>query len=102
MNSPARQDELFGVRVSKSGQKKPPRPLIRELVRRAFELAGSGGLTVDQVEVAARLRHQTASARVHELEKAGALVRTKERRRTRTGATAWVFRVAGLVVGGAL
>jgi predicted ArsR family transcriptional regulator len=47
--------------------------------------------TVDDCEVALGLSHQSCSARIHDLEITGYLLRTKERKKTRTGRTAWIF-----------
>jgi predicted ArsR family transcriptional regulator len=50
------------------------------------------GATCDEVEVALKLKHQTASARLWELEGRGLLVKTMERRLTRSGRSARVYR----------
>jgi len=50
-----------------------------------------GGATCDEVEVALRLIHQNASARVRELAKAGEIVDSGHRRATRTGRSAIVW-----------
>lgn len=56
--------------------------------------AGSSGATCDEVEEALYLRHQTASARVHELMRAKRIVASGKKRRTRSGRTATVWVVA--------
>lgn len=50
------------------------------------------GMTCDEVEQTTHLTHQTASARVHELHKLGAIRDSGRRRNTRSGrkATVWV------------
>ena len=54
--------------------------------------SGNAGMTTDEVEAATGLPHQTASARMYDLVRAGAIVRTETTRETRHGATAAVFR----------
>lgn len=51
----------------------------------------SDGMTCDEVEVALGLSHQTASARIRDLVKAGAIVDSDIRRPTRTGRKAAVY-----------
>lgn len=77
---------------------------IRSKVLAAVVAAGSAGMTCDEIEVALGLRHQTASARVRELAKAGAIrsawqagppnLRHKKTRLTRSGRSAQVWIVA--------
>src|SRR4249919_1949633 len=50
------------------------------------------GATCDEIEVALNLRHQTASARVRELALGGVIFDTGERRPTRSGRPARVYR----------
>jgi hypothetical protein len=52
------------------------------------------GATCDEIEVALNLRHQTASARVRELALGGLIFDTGERRETRSGRPARVYRPA--------
>jgi predicted transcriptional regulator len=52
---------------------------------------GKAGATVDAIEQTLGLPHQSASARVHDLAKAGALVDSGRRDATRTGAKAIVW-----------
>jgi predicted ArsR family transcriptional regulator len=52
------------------------------------------GLTCDEVEQDLNLRHQTASARIRELAQHGLLVDSQERRRTRAGRSAAIWRAA--------
>ena len=52
-----------------------------------------GGATCDEVEAGLQMRHQTASARLHDLHsRASLLVDSGQRRKTRSGrgATVWV------------
>ena len=51
------------------------------------------GATCDEVEVALGMRHQTASARVREAFLAGQIEMTADRRTTRSGSTARVYKV---------
>jgi hypothetical protein len=57
---------------------------------------GSWGATCDEVEARSGLSHQTASARVNELRKLGAIVDSGRRRNTRSQrkATVWLARHA--------
>jgi len=52
------------------------------------------GRTCDEIEVILDLRHQTASARLRELELGGWLEPTPEKRRTRANRMAHVYRAA--------
>lgn len=54
--------------------------------------SGVRGATCDEVEETTGLSHQTASARVHELMKAGRIVAAEGKRKTRAGraATVWI------------
>ncbi len=52
-----------------------------------------GPMTCDEIEQATGLCHQTASARWTDLKKLGAIIRTGERRKTRRGCNADVFRI---------
>ncbi len=54
----------------------------------------SSGCTCDDIEAALGLRHQTASARVYELVKSGAVIRTAQKKLTRSGRRADVLRAA--------
>jgi predicted Rossmann fold nucleotide-binding protein DprA/Smf involved in DNA uptake len=49
------------------------------------------GATCDEIEVALGMRHQTASARLRELELAGRIEKTSYRRPTRSGRGAQVY-----------
>jgi hypothetical protein len=57
---------------------------MRARVQRFVELRGEGGATVDEIEVGCDMLHQTASARARELVLLGDLVKTPERRKTRS------------------
>ncbi len=63
-------------------------------VRRALTV----GSTCDEAEEALSLTHQTCSARFHDLEEQGRLIRTTVSRRTRSGRKASVY-VIGMVLG---
>lgn len=52
---------------------------------------GPRGATCDEVEYALGLRHQTASARLRELEQLKRVVKADEKRRTRSGRFARVY-----------
>jgi predicted transcriptional regulator len=51
------------------------------------------GVTCDEIEAALEMRHQTASARVREACLAGQIEVTADRRTTRSGSTARVYKV---------
>lgn len=72
-------------------------PVTGELRRRvlSFIRSRADGATCDEAEVALGLRHQTASARIRELVTLGAIADSGQRRKTRSGRTASVYRVKG-------
>lgn len=61
--------------------------------QRVFDFLCEWGATCDDVEVGLDLTHQTASARVHELEAAEFIADTGLRRKTRSGRDAIVWHV---------
>lgn len=63
----------------------------RRAVLALFRSAGSRGLTCDEAEELSGKRHQSISARVRELARDGEIVRTEERRPTRSGRMAHVY-----------
>ena len=63
--------------------------LVLDLVRRS----GKHGITCDEVETEAALRHQTASARLRELVLKDVICDTMIRRPTRSGRLAAVYRI---------
>ena len=65
----------------------------RETVRLLIEKRPEQGLTCDEIEVIANMRHQTASARIRELFLAGKIVDSGERRVTRSGRNAVVWKL---------
>ena len=70
------------------------RPLLGGLkvtVARAFLDAGLDGLTCDEVEFWAGLKHQTASARVHDLAHEGKIIVDGRTRKTSSGREAAVY-----------
>lgn len=66
-------------------------PTLRETVLAFVSLQAGHGATCDDVERCLGMRHQTASARVRELAKAGAIVDSGKRRPTRSGRKAAVY-----------
>jgi hypothetical protein len=64
---------------------------VAEAVLQWFAARGDLGGTTDECEAALALRHQSVSPRIHELTKAGRLMRTAERRLTRSGKMAIVY-----------
>ena len=69
-------------------------PLMRETVLAAIRSAGADGMTCDELEALLRMPHQTCSARVHELAKAEAIYDSGNRRKTRSGRAAVVYRAS--------
>lgn len=69
----------------------PKTPNMREKVFALIKDAGDHGITCDEVEIVTGLKHQTASARLYELRKAGRVVDSGERRKTSSGSTARVY-----------
>jgi DNA-binding transcriptional regulator LsrR (DeoR family) len=68
----------------------------RRTILEEYDLVGDAGLTCDEVEDRLNFSHQTASARLTELKRDGELrIRIVDgigqRRKTRTGRTAWVL-----------
>lgn len=65
---------------------------LRQRVRKLIHDSVTG-LTCDAIEAVTGLRHQTASARVHELMRSGDIVDSGKRERTRSGrkAVVWVI-----------
>jgi len=53
---------------------------------------GENGATDDEIESALNMKHQTASARRRQLELIGAVEKTTEKRKTRSGRSAFVYR----------
>lgn len=71
-------------------------PRLRGEVLKLFNhpnIVGSEGWTCDEIEIQTGLSHQTCSPRVHELAKIGAIVDSGERRKTRTGRRATVWKL---------
>ena len=70
------------------------KPIAGSIKHRVYDFIlrrGSTGATDDEIEVGLRLTHQTASARRRNLELAGALVKTDNKRPTRSGRSAFVY-----------
>jgi len=66
---------------------------LRGLVFRVIRWSGDKGVTCDEAEVTLHQRHQAVSARIRELVQLKVVYITSERRRTRSGRTARVYRV---------
>jgi hypothetical protein len=69
----------------------PRASAMRQLIR-SYVATQPHGATCDEVEVALSMRHQTASARIRELAQEGSLSDTGDRRPTRSGAAARIYR----------
>lgn len=67
---------------------------VTRLRRAVLDAIGTepDGLTCDQVEERLGIRHQTASARVRELAQLGLIIDTGERRKTRSGRSAAIWK----------
>jgi hypothetical protein len=68
---------------------------LQWVVFEAFRIYRHEGLTTQQCEAVTGLEHTTCSARVNELVRDGRLVDSGERRKTRSGRSAVVYRVRG-------
>ncbi len=68
----------------------PSAGTLRQVVLNQIRLGG--GMTCDAIEVVLDMRHQTASARIRELALSGHVVDTGDRRKTRSGRLAVVWR----------
>jgi uracil-DNA glycosylase family 4 len=66
---------------------------LRELVFAKIHESGAGGMTCDEIEIESQLTHQTASARVNELMRAGRIVDSGRKRPTRSSRQAIVWTV---------
>jgi hypothetical protein len=69
---------------------------VRELVRSHIQACGLDGATVDEIEIALGMSHQTASARATELKATGQIFDSGFRRETRSGRNAAVLVVQGV------
>ena len=70
---------------------RPLAPRQQDRALASISARHSDGMTCDEVEMALGMSHQTASARVRDLVKAGAIVDSGKRRPTRTGRKAAVY-----------
>jgi DNA-binding transcriptional ArsR family regulator len=68
----------------------PAKLKLHRGIMAAIKLRGNSGMTVDELEIALSLPHQTASARMSELKSAGLIVQVGKRK-TRTGSNAGVW-----------
>jgi len=66
---------------------------LRGAVRTYILKGGEKGRTCDEVEVGLGMRHQTASARIRELFLMDRINKRGDKRKTRSGRQAWVWRV---------
>jgi DNA polymerase len=64
---------------------------LREFIFDLIKGSGGGGMTCDEVEVETSMRHQTASARIRELQQRGRIVDSSRRRPTRSTRLAIVW-----------
>ena len=64
---------------------------LRKKVLNCIKLQLHGEATCDEVEVALRMSHQTASARIRELSLMGLIVDSGDRRKTRSGRKARIY-----------
>ena len=75
-----------------AGETEPFRLSLSARVLKVIKSSGGHGATDDEIEVKLMLRHQTASARRRELVLSGAIRDSGERRKTRSGRTATVWK----------
>lgn len=66
---------------------------MRNKIIRMISESGRRGMTCDEVEQRGRLLHQTASARIRELEQDGVVTIGGGRRETRSGCSARVYKI---------
>lgn len=71
----------------------PDTARIRRKVYAFIVARGPQGATCDEIETSLALAHQTCSPRVYELHKRGSIVASNERRKTRSGRAAIVWKV---------
>ena len=101
------QPSLFGISIQYGPNGIPPhsnettskeaaksvKPIVGKVAADVLRyIRERNGATCDEVECALELRHQTASARVCELRKAGAIFDSGEQRVTQSGRKAVVWR----------
>lgn len=73
---------------------KPDIKIVREFVYEKIARAGERGMTCDELEQATGMAHQTASARIYDLHKAGRIIEkdgANGKRPTRSGRAAIVW-----------
>ncbi len=88
---------LEGTTSKQAAEKQIPK--VQAVRERVFEcVRDHGGLICDEVETLLHLPHQTASARLRDLEMAGRLVKSPDKRLTRTGSEARVYRTPNALV----
>lgn len=68
-----------------------PAAADRERVFAAISFAGRRGMTCDELEVALGMRHQSASARINDLQRERRIIASVRRRKTRSGRYAYVY-----------
>lgn len=83
-----------GSETSKAAASSLNESVLTQLKRRIYFYAclQPNGIICDEIEVALGLSHQTASARIRELEMSGWLTKTDERRHTRSKRGAFIYR----------
>jgi predicted ArsR family transcriptional regulator len=83
------------TQTTSSAAAKSIKPAVGKIKRQVLRfIREQGGATCDEVEQYLELRHQTASARINELKVAGLIVATGDKRKTRSGRAAAVWRIA--------
>jgi chromosome segregation ATPase len=83
----------------KKGSKTKGATAIRDEIFSFIKKRGIKGATADEVEASLDLRHQTASARINELENQNKIMDSGEKRRTRSGGMARVLVTYGAYLG---
>lgn len=69
----------------------PETSVLRRRILGELQVRGTFGATCDELEQAMDLSHQTASARIREMNLKGSIVDSGNRRKTRTGRNAIVW-----------
>jgi hypothetical protein len=92
VTDPVPTQENIDTCVASRNRLNSRRSVIRKTVHNFILERGAYGATCDEVEIALQLRHQTASCFIRFLTKDGFLEGTIERRKTRAGRFAIVWR----------
>lgn len=97
---PRNAPHVVGSATSRAAAESISGAVLNNMQLRVLQaIIDSDGLTCDEVEAQLDLRHQTASARIHELRKAGYLEEKGIQRSTRSGRNATVWKATNKAKG---